>query len=411
MSSRSSPTLLLLDEPSSGVAQRETEALGELLARVKQHLGATLIVIEHDMPLIMGMADRIVAMDSGAVIAAGHAGRGAGRPARPRVIPRRQRGGRRTLGPAGEAEAGGEEGSSKGAGMSLSVHRLRCEHLVDPLGIDTTEPRLSWQVHATRNGTEQVAYQVLAASSPDRLAAGVGDLWDSGRVRVGRVLLVPWNGPALGSRQRVHWTVQVWDDVGDCSGYAPAAWWEMGLLDACGLERRRGSPRRSRTPSRQCIYFRSSLVVDGPVREARAYATALGVYELTVNGHRVTTRSFLPGWTDYHQRIQYQVLDLTDALEPGENEIGAALADGWYSGYVGFVGEREHYGDTPQLLVQIEVETDGGRTILHEQSEVAGGRRADPRQRHAQRRGAGPQPHGRQLSVGAGHCGYRRQRG
>ncbi len=65
------PTLVLLDEPASGVAQRETEALGELLARMKQHLDATLIVIEHDMPLIMSIADRIVAMDSGSVIATG----------------------------------------------------------------------------------------------------------------------------------------------------------------------------------------------------------------------------------------------------------------------------------------------------------------------------------------------------
>ncbi|MEY2470553.1 MAG: hypothetical protein QOF21_3251 [Actinomycetota bacterium] len=65
------PTLLLLDEPSSGVAQRETEALGALLARVKSHLGATLIVIEHDMPLITAISDRIIAMESGAVIATG----------------------------------------------------------------------------------------------------------------------------------------------------------------------------------------------------------------------------------------------------------------------------------------------------------------------------------------------------
>lgn len=65
------PTLILLDEPSSGIAQRETEALGALLERVKAHLGATLVVIEHDMPLIMGMADRIIAMDTGKVIAQG----------------------------------------------------------------------------------------------------------------------------------------------------------------------------------------------------------------------------------------------------------------------------------------------------------------------------------------------------
>ena len=65
------PTLLLLDEPSSGVAQRETEALGDLLRKLKRELDSTLVVIEHDIPLIMGLADEIVAMDTGRVIAAG----------------------------------------------------------------------------------------------------------------------------------------------------------------------------------------------------------------------------------------------------------------------------------------------------------------------------------------------------
>ncbi len=65
------PAVLLLDEPSSGIAQRETEALGSLLGEVKEQLGATLVVIEHDIPLIMGIADRVVAMDTGRVIAEG----------------------------------------------------------------------------------------------------------------------------------------------------------------------------------------------------------------------------------------------------------------------------------------------------------------------------------------------------
>jgi ABC-type branched-subunit amino acid transport system ATPase component/ABC-type branched-subunit amino acid transport system permease subunit len=65
------PTLLLLDEPASGVAQRETEALGLLLAELKRELGLTLLVIEHDIPLIMSISDRILAMDSGRVIADG----------------------------------------------------------------------------------------------------------------------------------------------------------------------------------------------------------------------------------------------------------------------------------------------------------------------------------------------------
>jgi ABC-type branched-subunit amino acid transport system ATPase component len=65
------PSLLLLDEPSSGVAQRETEVLGDVLERVKAHLGCTLMVIEHDMPLISRLADRMIAMDLGEVIAVG----------------------------------------------------------------------------------------------------------------------------------------------------------------------------------------------------------------------------------------------------------------------------------------------------------------------------------------------------
>ena len=65
------PVLLLLDEPSSGIAQRETEALGQLLRDLKEQLGLTMVIIEHDIPLIMGISDRIVAMADGKVIAVG----------------------------------------------------------------------------------------------------------------------------------------------------------------------------------------------------------------------------------------------------------------------------------------------------------------------------------------------------
>ncbi|MBA3654528.1 MAG: ABC transporter ATP-binding protein [Actinobacteria bacterium] len=65
------PELVLLDEPSSGIAQRETEALGPLLLELREELGATFLLIEHDMPLIMGISDRIVALASGEILAQG----------------------------------------------------------------------------------------------------------------------------------------------------------------------------------------------------------------------------------------------------------------------------------------------------------------------------------------------------
>jgi ABC-type branched-subunit amino acid transport system ATPase component len=65
------PELLLLDEPTSGIAQRESEALAGVLASMKAELGLTLVIIEHDMPLIMGVSDRIIAMQNGRVVAEG----------------------------------------------------------------------------------------------------------------------------------------------------------------------------------------------------------------------------------------------------------------------------------------------------------------------------------------------------
>ena len=65
------PTVLILDEPSSGIAQRETEALGPLLLRIKEETGCSMLVIEHDMPLITAVSDRMIALELGAVVTEG----------------------------------------------------------------------------------------------------------------------------------------------------------------------------------------------------------------------------------------------------------------------------------------------------------------------------------------------------
>jgi branched-chain amino acid transport system ATP-binding protein len=67
------PKVILFDEPSSGIAQRETEALGPLLLRIRDMTGASLLLIEHDMPLITGVSDRIIALDLGQVVVEGDA--------------------------------------------------------------------------------------------------------------------------------------------------------------------------------------------------------------------------------------------------------------------------------------------------------------------------------------------------
>ncbi|MFF3884315.1 alpha-L-rhamnosidase [Streptomyces sp. NPDC001914] len=97
------------------------------------------------------------------------------------------------------------------------------------------------------------------------------------------------------------------------------------------------------------------------VARARLYATALGLYEIHLNGHRVGRDQLAPGWTDYRERVQYQTYDVTSLVRPGANAVGAWVAPGWYAGNVGMFGPHQ-YGERPALLAQLEVEyADGTR--------------------------------------------------
>jgi alpha-L-rhamnosidase len=111
-----------------------------------------------------------------------------------------------------------------------------------------------------------------------------------------------------------------------------------------------------------CPYLRTTFALPRPVRRARLYATARGVYELRLNGRRAGDAVLAPGWTDYGHRIQYQTYDVSDLLSAGDNALGAILGTGWYAGYIGWHGENKHYGVRPELLVHLIVEHDDGST-------------------------------------------------
>ncbi len=98
---------------------------------------------------------------------------------------------------------------------------------------------------------------------------------------------------------------------------------------------------------------------DKPVASARLFITALGLYEVRINGHRVGDHVLAPDWTDYRKRVRYQVYDVISLLGRGDNVIASALGDGWYSGHIGN-GGYHFFGTTPALLAQLEIAyTDG----------------------------------------------------
>jgi alpha-L-rhamnosidase len=242
---------------------------------------------------------------------------------------------------------------------------LRCEYQVDPIGLGARQPRLFWKLDDERPGAAQSAWRVLVASDPERLARDEGDLWDSGRVSSNQNAHVVYEGVPLASRARACWKLQSFDAAGEPSPWSAPARFELGLLEPADWTARwvasplAGAPKTSApVPA-----LRREFRLDGAVARARLYVTALGLYEVELNGRRVGDQQLAPGWTDFGKRVRYQAYDVTALLRPGENAIGALLGDGWYCGFTGLVKTRENYGRRPALLAQLEVVLEDGSEL------------------------------------------------
>src|SRR5271170_7115839 len=245
---------------------------------------------------------------------------------------------------------------------------LRCEYLVNPVGIDVCEPRLSWKLMVTlpdvRN-VRQSAYQILVASSPEVLARDQGDVWDSGQVSTDDSVNIPFAGKQLASREQLYWKVRAW-----YGGRKPSAWskpsdWEMGFLrneDWSAKWIEASPPAELKGEYSPVPILRKEFLLSGKVvAKARLYVTALGLYEMHLNGQRIGDHIFAPDWTDYKKRVRYQVYDITSLIQPGTNALAGLLGNGWYSGHIGN-GGFQAWGKVPALFAQLEVTFADGST-------------------------------------------------
>lgn len=250
---------------------------------------------------------------------------------------------------------------------------LRCEFRYTPLGIGETRPRLSWRLESGVRGDHQTAYQVEVFDNGT-------PVWNPGWV-TSTDQSVEYGGAPVRSSTRYEWRVTVTDANG--ASTSAESWFETALLHEDewvaewishdprnnplaeppqGHDRAERSSRLAPSP-----YLRKSWTLDAAPVRARAYVSARGLYELRINGAPVGDAQLAPGWTDYRYRLNYQTYDVTELVTGGDNVVGAVIADGWWSGYVGFDLRRQgkHYGDRPELLVQLVVDLpDGSQRIV-----------------------------------------------
>jgi len=246
--------------------------------------------------------------------------------------------------------------------MTAQAVELRTEYLVNPLGIGETTPRFGWWVEDDRPGARQTAYRIRVASAPAGLSEDAPDLWDSGQIVGDEQAQLAYAGAALESRARAHWDVTLWDADGVAGSPSAPATFELGLRDrvdwsATWIAAPLSEAGQTLPPA---PLLRQTFDLARPIRHARLYITALGIYEAHLNGQRVGDDFFRPGWTDYHVRLQYQTYDVGAHLRQGANAIGVMLGDGWYSGRVAHLERGLLYGERPALLAQLEVTHDEG---------------------------------------------------
>ena len=240
----------------------------------------------------------------------------------------------------------------------IRIIKPRCEYKENPVGIDVLIPRISWQLESENRGILQESYRIQV-SKEDTFSTFA---WDSGKVDSDQSLYVEYAGENLESRTRYFYRIKVWDNKGSESQWSSTAFWEIGLLKNIDWKASWITSQNTENADelKECPHIRKEFRAKGKIRSARIYSTALGLYELYINGVIADDTLFAPGWTSYGKRLQYQTYDVTGLLKNGANALGVILGNGWYKGNLAWSSQKCVYGDKLALLLQLNITYENG---------------------------------------------------
>ncbi len=237
---------------------------------------------------------------------------------------------------------------------------LKCEYKINPIGIQTMAPRLSWKIPeiANQRGISQKAYQIQVATSLEDLLRSNNLVWDSQKVATDKSIHNPYKGPKLEAKTIYYWRVKVWDNINDENDWSESASWEMSLLSSSNWNAEWIEPNlvEKEKAYNPCPLLRRKFKAKNKIAKARLYITSKGLYEAFINGQAVGDQLFTPGWTSYNKRLQYQIYDVTDLIEKDQNALSVRLGDGWYRGqFDSYDRWNNNYGKNTALLCQLEL--------------------------------------------------------
>lgn len=201
----------------------------------------------------------------------------------------------------------------------LRITELKCEYAKNPIGLDYKKPRFSWIMESDNKDVMQTAYEIT-----------VDGMWESGKVECNCSHLIEYNGTELMPCTEYAYKVKVYDNKGDVA--EAEGTFETGLMGNWEAEWI-GTPKGNGGTVSPIL--RKEFSAEKAVKSARIYSTAMGLYEISINGKKVGDMVLTPGYTSFEKHLQYQTYDVTDMINES-NTIGIMLGKGWCLGKLGW---------------------------------------------------------------------------
>jgi alpha-L-rhamnosidase len=259
----------------------------------------------------------------------------------------------------------------KVAMSGVSVTNLTVENLKRPLGIDTAEPRFSWQITSDQQDVRQTAYQIIVSDEQ-------GEVWNTGKVDSDQQLWLPYAGKQLQSNTACTWKVKVWTTAGE-SEWSSNEHFSIGLLHEgkwsgywIGLERLMPGEERGFHTRMAARYLRKEFQLkDKQLKRATAYVAGIGLHEFYVNGQRMGNGVLQPVPSDYRKTIYYNTYDVTESIEKyplmceGKGKclcLGIVLGNGRYFPMQQHKPYKIHTFGYPKCRINVIVEYTDGTT-------------------------------------------------
>lgn len=219
-------------------------------------------------------------------------------------------------------------GSIFAFGQSNSPVFLRCEHLVNPIGIDAESPRFTWKIKDQRPHIKQVAYEILVFEDAHFSRKNDRIVWQSGKIESEKTFAV-YTGKKLNPRTRYYWTVSVWDNEGIKTTAQEPVFFETGKVNESWQAQWINDGQD--TMIQPAPHFRKEVTLKKRLKSARIYITAAGLFELHINGKKFGNEFLNPMFSRFDKRNLYVTYDVTEVILEGNNTIGVILGNGWYN--------------------------------------------------------------------------------